>query len=108
MDKDKYKKEEINKMMDEIFGNIDKVSELSVEEQAKCVDAVVIKYANDDAFLNDQFYKFKNDNMDYAEWNSTSIGNVAYVSLYTKRDDVRLIAKQILDGYQKWRADNKK
>lgn len=58
-----------------------KICKLDIEEQAKYADAICEKLANNALFCREQLNCMQNLN-NYDDWNSTGVGNVAFMSLY--------------------------
>lgn len=94
-----------DKVLDSIFGNLDKICRLPVEEQAKYADYVIANAVekNNLTFLEDQISNIEllNDKR-YSEWNSCAIGGVAHIAVHCKDKNIRDRAKDIHQGYMKW------
>lgn len=79
---------------------------MSREDQAQYADAVCVAMAQDRRFLTEQLDSIKTLNgCDYPAWNATSIGNIAYLLLYSPlENEERDSLENLLTEYGKWKV----
>lgn len=78
----------------------------SVGKQSEYADTVCIEHSKDIEFLKEQFKDIAlNDPFTFQNMNSTSVGNMAYLSLHAPLEDVRDKASLILKNYRQYVFD---
>lgn len=81
----------------------------SIEKQAEYADIVCIKYGNDAYFLDTQFTSNKeiNDYVDELRYtNSTGVGNIAYIAILHKDNELGLKLIEALKRYKDYLEAN--
>lgn len=87
----------------EYYNNIKKkVAFAPIKKQATFADPICKKNVLNEDFLQDQFKDFDPDNTDFSAWNVTSIGNVAYIALYSKNEDIKAKCLKSINNYQEY------
>jgi hypothetical protein len=73
------------------------------EEQARYADAICRSISGNVAELEAMFEDLDPAHMDYASWNATSVGNTAYILLYSPLTrELKAKLEGLLDGYGKY------
>lgn len=86
------------------------MTSLTREEQAKYADILCRSSVANTAFLQRQCDYMDPALPEYESWNSTSIGNLAYMLLYAKNltDEQRDKMENLYQGYVEWEKTTKK
>lgn len=98
----------VNKLMTPVVGGLgagDKLmlQNFSIERMAQFADAITIANVNNLDYLREQFGMLDvTDPMTFKNGNRTSIGNCAYVAIYSKHKEARDLAHQFINNYKKY------
>jgi hypothetical protein len=88
----------VKELLDKLFGSYEEVAAApSLEKMAQYADSVCIKNAKNEAFAKSQCEGVLDQSL-YHLWNSTSLGNLSYMSLYG-HPDYRPIHLRALNQY---------
>jgi ATP-dependent phosphoenolpyruvate carboxykinase len=77
----------------------DKIMELSLKEQAKYADAVCREMVKNKANF-DNIILMEDSEVDFSDWNTTSIGNLAYIVEYSGQPHYKLSAAKLINRYR--------
>jgi hypothetical protein len=92
------------------FSELDRVGRhihtLPVEEQAQYADQWCQQKATDLAFASEQISTSEQEGPRYEMWNTTAVGNVAYLALHAPTEELKSKYRNLLEGYCQWKADN--
>lgn len=95
----------VNIVLDEVFGNLDDIMKLSIDQQAEYSDQI-IGYAvdnNNNEFIEKQIIACESvEEKDYHKFNSCAIGGLAYIATKNTQTIMAERARKILDKYTKW------
>jgi hypothetical protein len=90
------------------FADLDRVKgyihTLPAEQQAQYADQWCRMKATDLTFATQQAET--PDGPQYEMWNTTAVGNMAYMSLHAPTPELRSKYCNLLEGYCQWRSDN--
>jgi|SRR6185437_4576428 len=75
------------------------IVDMPIKEQAKYADSVLRNNVKNKKWLENQL---KDSNPEYNKWNTTSVGNTAYICLYASEKKHRKKAEKLLQGYKKY------
>ncbi len=81
-----------------------KIPYMSITDQAKYADNVCMSNIHED-WLEQKILDDVNSNQ-YHLWNTTSVGNMAYIALHHKKQNVKNIATKALEKYKAWHNGN--
>jgi hypothetical protein len=79
------------------------ILDLPLEEQAQYADAICRNFASDIVFHQQQLNGFGENN--FHMWNTTSIGNIAYMSLHAP-EPYKQQYKKIFEEYKQWKSQS--
>lgn len=101
----KEKRETVETIVDNIFGSWDDVlAASSLKEMSKYADHVCVYGGSDENFARDQVKGLMDTNQ-YKNWNSTSLGNLAYMA-YNGHPLYRHLYLQAMEKYLKFMGLN--
>ena len=97
-------------VLDQIYGDLDTLIQLPLNEQANYADHILGDAVDDKRmpFLKRQLgleSGSTNNERDFRKFSSTSIGNLAYIVTYYNGEEKELICSksiEILDAYKRW------
>ncbi len=79
--------------------DIKMLAHLPPKEQARFADEVTIKNANNNVWLVEQFYNLDPNHPDiYKNINRTSIGNAAFLAVYSNNQEIKAKSLKILEN----------
>src|SRR5438034_1050351 len=76
----------LNYSLSHLIAVKDEVSEMTLEEQARYADNVLRGHLHDPAFMEQQM---ADRDHQYDRWNTTSVGNCAYIALHAPIEEHR-------------------
>ena len=80
---------------------------LPIEEQAKYADGVCRANVNNIDFHERQLNDVRSVTPNYPMWNTTSVGNVAFLALNAPTESYRQKYQEMLEGYIEWNRNQK-
>lgn len=87
--------------------DIDDIQYLPLAKQAELVDQVCVAGVNDPEFVKDGLTELFNKNA-YPQWNSTSIGNCAFLAIHAPDETSRNEYKRGINEYFAWYKSRKR
>ncbi len=94
--------------------NLDKLKEIKyqiafyeIKEQAKYADSVCVTFVKNKEFVRSQFVE-ANDVVfrSFQNWNATSVGNLAYTSLFCEIPEISQKCLDFIEKYRNWIKEN--
>lgn len=85
----------------------DSIAHMSLEDQSRFADGVTKKRCSDESFLRGTLASTAGSvdtNVDYSQWNATSVGNLAYILLHSTAmtPTQKTYLTSLLDGFKNW------
>lgn len=99
-----YNKSGLNHTLEHLESVFDQIPFWSLKKQAKYADHVVQKHVNDAKFIQEQFpHTDRIDTTKFDQFNTTGIGNLAYIALNCTNPDIQMHCKRVLVAYNSWK-----
>jgi hypothetical protein len=87
----------------------DQIPYWSIERQSVYADAVARELSQNVAYCNEYAESVRNtQEVDFAKFNSTSVGNLAYMAKFSASTSMKVAAYDCLLKYQAWHQKNKR
>jgi len=93
----------LNHTLEELDDVFQSIHLKSIEEQSEYVDGICKAMCLNDEFVKDQMNSSR-QKQSFELWNTTSVGNCAYMALHCNDENARKYYKDLLEQYKQYRT----